>query len=403
MRVIRLFSLFILFTLSLTVLAATVFAQQNVQAPTRLALEVTFYPGRKPAYETVPGPDSKPSGAWFGLFGRIASWQPPAGAEPIEAVRVISRVEGDAVRVIVSTLSGSKALENEQRVGTYLIRETEKISIDDLKQFGIEPFQIKLVRVNPNVPPVPPVILKGVESVVVLNSMAKETTLPSYRIILRNQSNKNIVGLGVDVVAGGRVQITAKPRGIDGQPLIPAGKEYWLTVLAPNRAQQTPDGYVPTSPSDQQILIKGVVFEDGTFEGDAETAVAVRGYQAGEKMVLPRLIPLLESALNSSNANLTEALRNLESQVSSVGSDADPQIVQTLAAEFPQASNARREIKETMEVTATSIKSTLLKEIHTLENLGAQSLSADLYRTWLTKTRASQWLSDFSRGQCQNG
>jgi hypothetical protein len=395
MHVIRWFSLFILFTIGLTVPVANVCAQLDVPGPTRLALEVTYYQGRKPAYETVPGPDSKPSGAWFGLFGRIASWQPPAGAEPIEAVRVISRVEGDAVRVIVSTLSGSKALENEQRVGTYLIRETEKISIDDLKQFGIEPFQIKLVRVNPNIPPVPPVILKGVESVVVINSMAKETTLPSYRIILRSQSNKNIVGLGVDVVAGGRVQITSKPRGIDGQPLIPAGKEYWLTVAAPNRAQETPGGYVPTSPTDQQILIKGAVFDDGTYEGDAETAVAVRGYQAGEKMVLPRLIPLLESALNSSNADLIEALKNLESQVSSVGSDADPQIVKTLTSEFPQASDTRREIKETMEVSATTIKSTLLKEIHTLQNAGAQSLNADLYRTWLTKTREryEKWLS----------
>jgi hypothetical protein len=69
--------------------------------------------------------------------------------------------------------------------------------------------------------------------------------------------------------------------------------------------------------------------------------------------------------------------------------------VQTLAAEFPQASNARREIKGTMEVTATTIKSTLLKEIHTLENLGAQSLTTEIYRTWLTKTteRYEKWFS----------
>jgi hypothetical protein len=396
MQAIRLFGLFFLFTIGLSIPGARVIAQQEVSPPTRLALEVTFYPGRNPAYLTVPGADSKPSGAWYALFARVASWQPPAGAQQIEAVRVISRVEGDAVLVTVSTLSGSKALENEQRVGTYLIRETEKISIDDLKRFGIEPFQIKLVRVSPNIPPVPPVSLKGVESLVVINSMAKETTLPSYRIILRNQSNKNIVGLGVDVVSGGRVQITSKPRGIDGQPLIAAGKEYWLTVAAPNRAQPTVDGFVPTSPSDQQIQIKAAVFDDGTYEGDAATAAAVRGYRAGEKMVLPKLIPLLESALNSSNANLTEALKNLESQVSSVGSDADPQIVRTLTAEFPQPSDARRrEIKATMEVTATTIKSTLLKEIGTLENEGAQTLTVDLYRAWLTKTRDryEKWLS----------
>ena len=395
MQVIRSFSLFILFTIGVTVSSAKVYAQQEVSAPTRLALEVTFYPGRKPAYETVPGPDSKPSGAWFALFGRVASWQAPAGAQPIEAVRVVSRVEGDAVRVIVSTLSGRKALENEQQVGTYLIRETEKISIDDLRRFGIEPFQIKLVRVDPSIPPVPPVILKGVESVVVLNSMPKETTLPSYRIILRNQSTKNIVALGVDVVAGGRVQLTSLPRGIDGQPLISVGNEYWLTVSAPNRAQATVDGYVPTSPSDQQILIKAAVFDDGTYEGDAKTAAAARGYRAGEKMVLFRLIPLLEGALNSSNANLTEALRNLASQVSSVVTDADPKIVQTLTSEFPQERDARsREIKGTMEVTATTIKSNLLKEIKTFEN-AAETLNQDLYRTWLTKTREryEKWLS----------
>jgi len=394
MQAIRLFGLFILLTISLTVPAAQVLAQQDVSPPTRLVLEVTFYPGRNPAYLTVPGPDSKPSGAWYGLFARMPSWQPPAGAEQIEAVRVISRVEGDAVSVTVSTLSGRKALENEQRVGTYRIRETEKISIDDLKQFGIEPFQIKLVRVNPNIPPVPPIILKGVESVVVINSMAKETTLPSYRIILRNQSNKNIVGLGVDVVAGGMVQLSSKPHGVDGQPLIASGGEYWLTVAAPNRAQPTADGYVPSSPSDQQIQIKAAVFDDGTYEGDAETAAAVRGYRAGEKMVLSRLIPLLESALNSSNADLTEALRTLESQVASVGSDADPQMVQTLTSEFPQASDARRgEIKATMEVTATTIKSALLKEIQALET--EPGLNVSLYRTWLTRTREryEKWLS----------
>ncbi len=394
MQLTRLFGLSILL-ICLTV-SANVLAQQSPSAPTRLALEVTFYPHRKPAYETVPGPDSKPSGAWFGLFARIASWQAPAGAPQVEAVRVVSRVEDDAVRVIVSTLSGRKALENEQRVGTYLIRETEKISIDDLRRFGIEPFEIKLVRVNPTIAAVPPVILKGVESIVVINAMAKETTLPSYRIILRNQSNKDVVALGVDVLAGGKVQITSKPRGIEGQPLIGVGKEYWLGVAAPSRAQQTPGGYVPTSPSDQQILIKAAVFDDGTYEGDAETATAVRGYQAGEKMELPRLIPLLENALNSSNSNLTEGLRNLESQVSSIGSDAEPAMVQSLASQFPQTSDPMsRRIKETMEVTATTIKSNLLKEIHAFQNEGAQSLNADLYRTWLTKTkeRYEKWLS----------
>ena len=397
MQRIRLVSLLTLFTIGLTVSAASVFAQQVTPGPNGLALEVTFYPGRNPTYENVPGPDAKPSGAWFGMFARIASWQPPAGAPPVEAVRVVSRVEGDTVRVTVSILSGSKAFENEQRVGSYLVRETEKIKIDDLKQFGIEPFEIKLIRVNPNVPAVPPVVLKGVESVAVIDSMPKETTLPSYRIILRNQSSKNIVALRANLVAGGTVQMTSQPRGIDGQPLIPAGKEYWLTVLAPYRAQPTPGGYVPFSLAGQEIQIKAAVFDDGTYEGEgAEAAAVVSGYLAGEKMELPRLIPVLENALNSNDADLFKGLRELESQVSSIGSDAEPATLQSLTSKFPQAgSSAGKEIKIAIEFSATTIKSNLLKEIHTLQNEESKRVTADLYRTWLTKTkeRYEKWLA----------
>jgi len=393
MKRISVLSFLILFSIGLTL---NTLAQDGAPAPTMLTLEVTYYPGRKPAYETVPGPNAKPSGAWFGLFARIKSWQSPAGALPVEAVRVVSHVEAGDVRVTVSILSGSKALENEQQVGTYVIHETEKITVEELRRFGVEPFEIRLVRVNPTIAPVPPVILKGVDSVVVLNAMPKETTLPSFRIILRNQSNKNITGLAVDVVAEGKVQLTSRPRGVEGQPLIPTGKEYWLTIAAPNRAKSTAGGYEPTVPSGMEIQIKAVVFDDGTYQGDAETATAVRGHRAGENMQLPKVISLLGSALNAANTNTIQALRDLESQVSSVGSDADLQMLQTLTSEFPEAgSSVSRTIKQTMEFSATTIKSNLLKEIHQLQNDEAQRVSAEFYRTWLSKTkeRYENWLA----------
>ena len=393
MKKITLLSFLILVSISPTL---NTLAQDGVSVPTMLTLEVTFYPGRKPAYQTVPGPNAKPSGSWFGLFARTKSLQLPAGASAVEAVRVVSRIEAGGVRVIVSTLSGTKALENEQEVGTYLIHETEKITIEELRRFGIEPFEIRLLRVNPSIAPVPPVILKGVDSVIVLNAMPKETTLPSFRIILRNQSNKNIIGLGVDVVAEGRVQLSSRPRGIEGQPLIPAGKEYWLTVAAPNRAKPASGGYEPTVPSAMEIQIKAAIFDDGTYEGDAETAIAARGNRAGEKMELPRVISLLASALNSSSTNVIERLRDLESRVSSVGSDADPQMLQTLTSEFPGAGNsASSTIKQGMEFSATTIKANLLKEIHQLQNEDPQTLTADFYRMWLSKTREryEKWLA----------
>ncbi|HMG74013.1 MAG TPA: hypothetical protein VK582_10980, partial [Pyrinomonadaceae bacterium] len=217
LRSLRFITLLLVFGLGL--LDALV-AQQN-PPPTRLAIEVTFYPGRKPAFQSVPV--VKTQGSWYSLFGRIASWQPPVEARVTRAVRIVPSVEGDAVRVVVSLLSGEKALEHEQQIASYLVRENEKISADELKQFGIEPFGIKLVRVAPNVTPVPPVILKGVMSIVVVNAVAVDATLPAYKITLFNQSSKSIVGLAADVFTGDKIELGAKPREPDGQPLALAG------------------------------------------------------------------------------------------------------------------------------------------------------------------------------------
>ena len=130
MRILRSLSFAVLFILVCFLVSPKVLvAQESAPTPTRLALEVTYYPGRKPTYQPVQVADSQTQGTWYALFGHIASWRPIAGAPVIRAVRLLPRIEGDAVRVIVSTMWGEKALNNEQRVASYLIRENEKIEI----------------------------------------------------------------------------------------------------------------------------------------------------------------------------------------------------------------------------------------------------------------------------------
>jgi hypothetical protein len=370
-------------------------AQQN-PPPTRLALEVTFYPGRKPTYQNVPV--VKTQGTWYALFGRIASWQPPIEARVTKAVRIVPSVEGDAVRIVVSLLSGEKALEHEQQIASYLIRENEKISADELKQFGIEPFGIKLVRVAPNVTPVPPVILKGVMSIVVLNAVAVDATLPAYKITLFNQSSRNIVGLAADVVTGDKLELGARPHESEGQPLALAGKNYDLLMPAPIRARETPGGFEPATLSESQIVISAVVFDDGTYEGDAEGAITITALRAGEKMEIPRLLPALDTALNSQLADVNASLLRLRMELSSVSSDADPNLVQSLAAKFPQLGKpAAGRFKQALEISATMTKANLIKDIRELEveAYRTRTLSPNALRDWLVGKREkyAQWLA----------
>ncbi|HEX7530467.1 MAG TPA: hypothetical protein VF333_04930, partial [Pyrinomonadaceae bacterium] len=148
--------------------------------------------------------------------------------------------------------------------------------------------------------------------------------------------------------------------------------------------------------SNPEILIKAVVFEDGTFEGDPESAAEIRGYRAGEKMELPGLIAAVDKALTSPSANVSEALRNIEVEVSSLSSDVEPVLLKSLASEFPElGKEAAQKIKIAVQVSAIGTKTKLLNDIHKLQGEGTQALTANEYREWLNKTRDlyTQWLA----------
>jgi hypothetical protein len=382
------------------------FAQQQQAAPSRLALEVTFYSGRAPAFQTVPPAGSGPSGGWFGFFRRIDGWQPHPGVPPVEAVRVTSQIEGNAVRVFVSTLSGAKALENEAPVTTFLIRENEKNVVTELEQVGVEPFEIRLVRVTPDPLSLPAIDNRAASLVILKTEVAYDSTLPTYKLSLSNQSNKNIIALGIDVLVDGRTGLTGLRRNPEGQIFMAPGKPYQLQIAAVRRAQPSADGYSPASPPKQTILIKGAVFEDGTYEGDAEIAAGVLAFRAGEKLIILRLLPILTNAIESVNANVAEGLKKIESQINEVSTDAEPGLVQSILAEFPQLKQSKTlDIKKFIEVSLAGTKSDLLKDLEKLQTKGGRPLDANTYRESLirAKSRYEKWLSGLGMPQKEAG
>lgn len=381
--------------ISLTVSYGKPLLQEKQPATSRLALEVTFYSGRPPAYQTVPPADSGAGGSWYALFRRIESWKAQPGVIPAEAVRVTSQLEAGQVRVFVSTLSGEKALENEVPVTKFLIREKQKIVVNELKQFGIEPFEIRLVRVTPTPLAIPAVDNKVGSLVIVNTEVANDSTLPTYKLTLVSHANKNIIALGIDVLVDGKIVLTGIHQNPEGQVFIVPEKTYQLKVAAVRRAQPGTEGYSPGSPPNQKILIKSAVFEDGTFEGDAEIAATVMARRAGEKMAILKLMPLLANAISSADANVPEGLKKLEAQVSMVSTEAEPEVLQSLLTEFPQLKqSATFDIKGAIEFGATTTKSNLLKDLRKLQ-ADSRSLDVDTYRELLgrAKGRYEKWLA----------
>src|SRR6266550_2315155 len=198
--------------------AAPTPGQQNEPgpAPTRLALEVVSKKDFPPAYHPVPGPGSEFDGAWFFRFGRIASWQPPTGSLPVRSVRVVSRVESDRVRVVVSVQRGAQFNDTQDLVADYIAKEGEKTWIETLKQFGVEPFQITLVRITPSMAS-PPSVSNKTNSIEVVSIEASDSTLPGYTLVLRNGSARSVKALALRMSDDGKEILQAQLQEPEGQ------------------------------------------------------------------------------------------------------------------------------------------------------------------------------------------
>ncbi len=369
------------------------------QSPIGLALEITYYESRPPAYLTILGPDSKPVRAWYALFRRIPSWQPPAGSLPVRAVNIVPGMEGDSVRIAVSVYVGVRFHEKEIPVANYLISENEKISTDELTQFGVEPFQIKLVRV-PTLSTELPQIVNKTQSIVVTGVEANKSTFPSYKLRLRNLSGKNVLALGIYVLVNGRERISSLPHRQEGQPIIEAGseyeKDYELGVSAVNDAGMMNGGYVPDAPPHQEIFISTAVFEDGSYEGDAKVAANFRAFVVGRKIQIGKVLLLIRQTLAANDLHGLQAVEAFKARVASLAGEVNTSVVDELGKEFPSLDeNAKVDLKRAIEVALSGVKFDLVKDIQEFEKAESQSSSVNAFRKWLSqkKEKYEKWLS----------
>jgi hypothetical protein len=297
--------------------ALTATGQTNPPPPTHLALEVYFYPGEPPAYIAVSPANVRPAGCWSGRVKRVPGWTPPAGSQPVEAVNVQETLVGDVVKVSVSVFLGVK-FEEEKNVAVYTLHEGERITLRDLPQFGLEPFDVVLVRVA-SVPSALPQFVSKVKSIELVSIQDTLSTLPAYRLALRNLSTKNVSALVIKVRQGDHLLQTGMPQGKEGRPLVIASGVSELILPAPTRASATPAGYQPATASNQTIEITEAAFDDGSSEGEPGPAAHYAGLVRARKIQLPKVIDLFQTALQDDSSAPLIALEKLENKMALLG------------------------------------------------------------------------------------
>ncbi len=378
----------------LSVVAAA--ARQQSPAPlaaTQLALEIVFLKGQPPSLYPVASQQAKPSGGYATRFGRIVGWQPPEGALPVRAVQVVSRLAENFVRVQISVLSGRESIEREEPVTTVEISEDKQVVINELTRFGVEPIEIKAVRVIPRRTVLPQIVNKT-DSLIMTEIIVGTSTLPSYQLSLQNVSTKDIVAMEVNIVLSGKKEIIMMPKGEEGRALIPAGSQYKLVVSGAYQVRPAYGEHPPDFSREHDCVITSALFRDGSYEGDPVSAARFRATVRGQQLQLPRVVALLQEAL-SSTADVGTTVQRLRAGLSSLKTEADEPTVAALLGEFPDLSaNAKTALISVLRAALNSIKKTASEEFDRFEKAQAAPDKSD-WQAWLlaTKRKYEEWLS----------
>ena len=367
--------------------------KQPQPAPSGLAVQIKFTGRAAPSFLPVPPANAKRSAVWTPIFDRVAGFKPEPGTPPVRAVNIASSAEGDAARVDVSLFVGVQSFEKEVQVASYLLREGERAVVKELAALGVEPFEIAAVRPNISAPPLPSVSTRTT-SLEVIGLEPTKSTIPAYKLSLRNLSSKNITALQVDVFEGSRLRLSGSRHGQEGMPLIPAGAVLETNVLGTKDTTMTRFGYEPASPPFQTIVVTTLVFEDGSYEGDPAPALRINARTAGERIQLKRAVTELKKTLDTPGLTASDAIAMLIQRVSAL-SDVPPAVAEKLIDGTQNAGQPEKlaSLIGTIQVTMHLVKRNLSEEIEAFQNSHQKAPDEKEFREWLAATfeRYTQW------------
>jgi hypothetical protein len=367
---------------------ATPNVSETAEQRAPLILEISYNPQIPPAFLNVHNAQAKPSWIWVTRFVRLPTWQPSQDLPKTRAVRIEPRYNGETVDVRVTLLRGETTFDQEDLVGNYHLGLGESRTIQQLESFGIQAFEISLTNAVPPAPPAP-YIDNRTRTVEVVGIKVENLPLPAYRIQFRNLTNKTISALQVDVLRG----VTTLFQGKEGRPLIEQGgfSEEYLPAVKP---ELRGGSYVPGTAESNTIMIRSVVFSDGSFDGAAEPACLFESFTVARRRWLSSVVKFLEEELANLNENDPTAASQLKDRF--------------LALRYEDAGESKRPARVPSQCNVSnraadsSLKLQFLRDLDQVIN--SRTFPPINFKTWLqsNQRRYRDWLMRLSEAAVEN-
>jgi hypothetical protein len=360
---------------------------QSQRAPDKLVVQIEYFKGAPPAYESVPGT------AWYARFGRTPAADTRAPADTVLAVDVTTRADGGRVEIKVGVHVGAQHFDRLDAVGTYRASVGEDVTAGDLERFGVAPFRMKVLRIG-ETSNAAPVVVNRTQSIEAAVTDFKPEPLPRATVTLRNLSSKRVRAVELRLVVDGRESVSSFLAEREGKMLIEPGATFDKKVgVTKGRATQT--DFTPQTV--ESVVVSSAVFDDYTYEGDAHTAARKRAMDEGERAQLPRLVSLIREAHSArASASTPEAVRSFKAKLSALDDDAPARSVDAIMKAYTELKPGDRELVEAaMSVAMHAARRELLDDLARFEEAYARSPAENDFDAWLKSRQArfGLWLS----------
>lgn len=354
----------------------------RAEGPPPLLLEIVANPQLPPGYCNVNGPTELGKFVLIPHFVRVPGSSQPS--PPVRWVKVEPQFNGETVAVRVTLLRGAKGIEQEDFVGIYRLGIGEQKTLDDLRAVGIEPFTVTVLDTVPPLPP-PPTLLNDTKSIEIVSVRAENRPSPAYIITLRNLSEKNVWGVGVDLTFDGRPASIGFLEADEDRPLMEPGGtvEKHVRVLM---ARRSATGFVPSAASAITLRLRSVVFSDLSHEGDVKDACVIESGSFGRKAYLTQALSLLDSQLAAETvADNVEAAKQFKEKVEALRYE--------MEAKASSVSPDCQDVAQRAFDTANIEKLTMLRDLDYI--ITTQPPPPFSFRAWMEKRRTSYkaWLA----------
>jgi hypothetical protein len=272
-------------------------------------------------------------------------------------------------------LRGEKHMDDEKIIANYVLRENEKVSVKELTSFGIEPFTLKLIRAPYFASNLPPVEIK-IQSVELVGIEPLPTALPTYKLLLRNNTSKAINAIVLQTWEGKRLTGTGMPQGFEGKHLMQPGETIEWRMALHLRSEGTNGNHTPAVALHEKFVIPAVRYADGTLEGPFPNSIDYHAERYGKKIELKRILPFFDLAISAPESD--DGAARLRAEIEAMSFDFTTEEKEEMGEKLTNA-----QLKKAVDFGRHMLRNQVLQQLRTFPEDGK------IFKAWLVKARES--------------